>query len=124
MIQSNEGTPPTNDNITVNITNLDGDSLIEGGALSFGYPPGGIAKWHLTDATLLANGFILSGNIVLTGTLERTESDKIEIAFGNAKLPGDGAVPEPFTMITGFLAISGLGAYVRRHMKAKAAARS
>jgi hypothetical protein len=31
-------------------------------------------------------------------------------------------VPEPVTMISGFLAVCGLGAFIRRHMRAPAAA--
>ena len=51
-IQSNEGATPTTDNITVNLTDLDGNPLSPS-ALSFGYPPGGSAKWYLTDPTCL-----------------------------------------------------------------------
>ena len=81
-IQSNEGSTATADNITVNLTDLNWNSLSPG-ALNFGYPPCGFAKWYLSDPTLLVNGFILQGNIVLDGTIERGESDKVEIAFGH-----------------------------------------
>jgi hypothetical protein len=112
-IQSNEGNPPTTDNITVNLTDLDGQALMPG-SVSFGYPPGGNASWYLTDPSLLANGFILSGNVVLTGTIERTESDKVQIAFGNSSVSGSAPVPEPLTMASAFFAIGGLGGYIRR----------
>jgi hypothetical protein len=91
-IQSSEGTTPTNDTITVNLTDLDGNALLPS-ALTFGYPPGGSAKWFLLDGDVIANGFILSGNIVLTGGIERTESDKVQIAFGNCTpIPAPGAI--------------------------------
>jgi len=64
-IQSNEGAPPTTDNITVNLTGPRRECA-RPRALVFGYPPGGSAKWYLTDPTLLSSGFKLSGNIVLT----------------------------------------------------------
>lgn len=95
-VQSNEGSPQTTDNITVNLTDPDGNALLPG-SLSYGYPPGGVAKWYLTNPSLLANGFILSGNIVLSGTLERTESDKVQIAFGHT------AVPVPSTYLAAAL---------------------
>jgi hypothetical protein len=107
FIQSSEGTPPTTDSITVNLTDLDGKALIPS-ALTFGYPPGGSAKWFLLDGDVIANGFILSGNIQLTGTIERTESDKVQIAFGNA------VVPVPAAVLLGMLGLSVAGVKLRK----------
>ncbi len=87
-IQSNEGTPPTIDTITLSLLDLDGNTIFSPGTLSFSSTAqgGGNASWYLTDSSLLANGFILQGSIGLSGTLERTESDKVQIAFGHSKL--------------------------------------
>jgi hypothetical protein len=107
-IQSNEGTPATTDTITVNLTNLDEENLIPN-ALTFGYPPGGSAKWFLLDGDVIANGFILSGNMVFTGDIERTESDKVQIAFGNA------VVPVPAAVLLGMLGLGAAGLKLRKH---------
>lgn len=95
-LQSNEGTTPTTDSITLNLTDLDSNPLLPG-ALTWGYPPGGVAKWYLSDPSLLANGFILQGNIVLSGTIERGESDKVQIAFGHS--PVLNRVPDGGSML-------------------------
>jgi len=98
-IQSNEGTAATADSIILNLTDLDGQSLSPG-SISFSSTVlgGGINKFYLTDPTLLANGFILTGNIQMSGTVERGESDKVQIAFGNMT-----PVPEPSTYVAGAL---------------------
>lgn len=97
LFQNNERTPATADTIVLNLTDLDGQSLTPG-SVSWGYQPGGITKFYLTDPSLLANGFVLSGNIQLFGSLDKGETDKVEIEFGNFT-----PVPEPSTYLAGAL---------------------
>jgi hypothetical protein len=95
--------------ITLNLTDLDGNALAPS---AFTLSASAQNNWYLTDPTLLANGFILSGSINLVDPRNAGETDKIEIAFGNTA-----PVPEPLTMTAAFLAIGGLGSYLRKRSR-------
>lgn len=102
------------DTLTLRLTDLDGNALTPPDLVVGS--PGGDYHWYLTDSTLLGNGFILSGSIILSTGVDSGEADKIDIAFGNTP------VPEPSTVIAGALLLLPFGASTLRKMrKARAA---
>jgi hypothetical protein len=74
----------TPDTITLNLFDLDGNALTPP-SLVVG-APGGDFNWYLTDPSLLANGFVLTGTINLSTGVDAGEADKIDIAFGHANV--------------------------------------
>jgi hypothetical protein len=101
----------TPDTIALHLTDLDGNTLTPSD-LIVGYP-GGDFNWYLTDPTLLANGFILTGSVNLTTGVDAGEGDKIDIAFGSSLA----AVPEPTTMIAGALLLLPFGVSTLRMLR-------
>lgn len=99
----------TPDTIALHLTDLDGNALTPSDLIVG--TPGGDYNWYLTDPTLLANGFILSGSVNLTSGVEAGEYDKIDIAFGNA------AVPEPSTYVAGALLLLPFGVSALRKLR-------
>jgi hypothetical protein len=92
--------------ITLSLTDLDGNALTPSAVTISPLTSG---NWYLADSNLLANGFILSGTISLGNPRDAGETDKIDIAFGNA-------IPEPATM--SLLALGGIATLIRRRRKA------
>jgi hypothetical protein len=102
----------TPDTIALKLTDLDGNTLTPS-TLSVA-APGGDFNWYLTDPTLLANGFILTGFVNLTLGVDAGEGDKIDIKFGNAKVSTpDGGT----TLVLLGGALTGLGALRRKFRK-------
>ena len=79
---------------TVTLQNilLDGNSLSDIASLDGTYK-----NWYISGYDF-NNGFTLSADMVLTGTLSKAESSKVDISFGNAQT----VVPEPasFTVLS------------------------
>lgn len=98
----------TPDTIGLTLTDLDGN-LLTPSLLSVG-APGGDYNWYLTDPTLLANGFILSGFVNLTTGVDAGEGDKIDIAFGHYSAVPDGGLT--LALLCG--ALTGLAALRRK----------
>jgi hypothetical protein len=98
----------TPDTIALALTDLDGNALTP--ALLSVANPGGDYNWYLTDPTLLANGFILTGSVNLTTGVDPGEGDKIDIGFGNTAP----AVPAPGAALLALIGMPIIGWVKRR----------
>ena len=82
------------DAVTMEITDLAGQTL----ATSTFTADNSYQNWYIADASLFANGFIVKGNINLTGNFSTNINEKnelVEIKFGNtSNVP---VVPEPIS---------------------------
>jgi hypothetical protein len=73
---------------TVTLQNI----LLDGNAIDSVAAPDATYRSFYLAGYDLNNGFTLSADLLLTGTLSKAESSKVDITFGNAPL-----VPEPYT---------------------------
>lgn len=108
----------TPDSITLNLTDLNGNALSPGSLNLSSSASSTVSSfhWYISDPSLLANGFVLSGSILLSTGVERNENDRIEISFGNT------AVPEPSTYLAAALLMLPFGASTLRFIRKRKSA--